>query len=98
MENDVVTSNIPYRLLEDSSEIYFESIKVNAVSPGWVDTDMAAIRSSELGIPLNQLADQIPLGKIINPDEIAKAVFFLAENNLANFTGQSLVIDGGFLS
>lgn len=73
-------------------------IKVNAVSPGWVNTDMAAIRSSELRIPLNQLAEQIPLGKIISPDEIANAVFFLAENNLANFTGQSLVIDGGFLS
>ena len=76
----------------------FRGIKVNSISPGWVNTDMAANRSTELGIPLSQLAEQIPLGEIINPEEIANAVYFLAENNLKNFTGQSLVIDGGFLS
>lgn len=73
-------------------------IKVNAISPGWVNTDMANNRSLELGVSLDQLAKQIPLGRVIDPEEIAESVFFLAANKLPNYTGQSMIIDGGFLS
>lgn len=72
-------------------------ITVNAVSPGWVDTEMAAQRSSELSVPLTDLAQASPLARLISPDEVAALVSFLATSAASAITGQSLIIDGGML-
>ena len=70
-------------------------ISVNAVCPGWVDTDMARQRFAELGITAAEAAAGVPTGRIAAPREIADAVAFLARESSRSITGQALVIDGG---
>jgi NAD(P)-dependent dehydrogenase (short-subunit alcohol dehydrogenase family) len=69
------------------------NIRVNAVSPGVTDTPMmrAGGATSEL------LASYIPMGRVAEPDEIARGVAFLLSDEAAYVTGSELVIDGGFL-
>src|SRR6202011_5301707 len=74
-------------------------IRVNAVSPGATDTpglnDLLA--STEAGQQrLNSLSNTVPLGRLGTPDEIAKAVVFLASDDSSYITGTELFVDGGF--
>lgn len=67
-------------------------IRVNAVAPAFVDTDLNA----HLTVAQREkIAGQIPLGRFAEPEEIAKAVVFLASPRAAYITGQILVVDGG---
>ncbi|MBA4388811.1 MAG: hypothetical protein C0404_12580 [Verrucomicrobia bacterium] len=65
-------------------------IRVNAVSPGLVDTDMTAILPEETRKGLN-----IPLGRFAAPAEVAAAVAFLLSDASAYITGEVLHVDGG---
>ena len=67
-------------------------IRVNAVSPGVIDTDMNAHLSEE---DKQALAEDTPLGRIGTPEEVAKAILFLAEASF--ITGQNLPVNGGYL-
>ena len=67
-------------------------IRVNAVSPGVIDTDMNAHLSEE---DKQALAEDTPLGRIGTPEEAAKAILFLAEASF--ITGQNLPVNGGYL-
>src|ERR1700676_2496969 len=74
-------------------------IRVNAVSPGSIDTpglnDLLA--SSETGQQrLKMISNSVPLGRLGTPDEIAKAVVFLASDDSSYVTGAELFVDGGF--
>src|SRR6516162_9461792 len=74
-------------------------IRVNAVSPGVIDTpgleDVMA--SSETGRQLGQMiSGAAPLGRFGTPDEIARAVVFLASDDSSYITGTELSVDGGF--
>jgi NAD(P)-dependent dehydrogenase (short-subunit alcohol dehydrogenase family) len=74
-------------------------IRVNAVSPGATDTpglnDLLA--SSEAGLQrLKMLSSTVPLGRLGTPDEVAKAVLFLASDDSSYITGTELFVDGGF--
>jgi NAD(P)-dependent dehydrogenase (short-subunit alcohol dehydrogenase family) len=74
-------------------------IRVNAVSPGPIDTpglnDLVA--STGAGEQrLKMLASSVPLGRLGTPDEIAKAVVFLASDDSSYITGTELFVDGGF--
>ncbi|MGB6565229.1 MAG: glucose 1-dehydrogenase [Candidatus Binataceae bacterium] len=74
-------------------------IRVNAVSPGSTDTpglnDLLA--SSEVGQQrLKMISNSVPLGRLGRPDEIAKAVLFLASDDSSFVTGTELFVDGGF--
>jgi len=74
-------------------------IRVNAVSPGSTDTpglnDLLA--STEAGQQrLNMIPSSVPLGRLGTPDEIAKAVVFLASDDSSYITGAELFVDGGF--
>ena len=74
-------------------------IRVNAVSPGSIDTpglnDLLA--STEAGQQrLKMLSNSVPLGRLGTPDEIAKAVVFLASDDSSFITGAELFVDGGF--
>jgi NAD(P)-dependent dehydrogenase (short-subunit alcohol dehydrogenase family) len=74
-------------------------IRVNAVSPGSIDTpgfsDLMA--SSETGQQrLKMIANSVPLGRLGLPEEIAKAVVFLASDDSSYITGTELFVDGGF--
>ncbi len=74
-------------------------ITVNAICPGWVRTEMAEVRMKEIGITEKSLETSVPLGRIIEPSEVADFVYFLTTSSAASMiTGQALTIDGGTLS
>ncbi len=67
-------------------------IRVNAVSPGMIDTEMNAHLSEE---DKRVLAEDTPLGRIGTPEEVAAAILYLAEADFV--TGQNLPVNGGYL-
>jgi len=74
-------------------------IRVNAVSPGSIDTPGLSnlLASSETGQQrLNMISNAVPLGRLGKPIEIAKAVVFLASDDSSYVTGTELFVDGGF--
>ncbi len=74
-------------------------IRVNAVSPGATDTPglNGLLASSEAGQQrLKMISNTVPLGRLGTPDEIAKAVVFLASDDSSYITGTELFVDGGF--
>ncbi len=73
-------------------------ITVNALCPGWVDTDMAARRYAELGITADQAAAGVPTGRIASPAEVADATIWLLRPQSRGITGHALPIDGGGLA
>lgn len=70
-------------------------ITVNAVSPGWIDTDMTAAELPEA--KRAELTQQIPLARVGKPEDIAGAVAFLAGPAASYITGQVLRVNGGLL-
>jgi 3-oxoacyl-[acyl-carrier protein] reductase len=73
-------------------ELASRGITVNAVAPGFIDTDMTAVLPDEVK---TGLLGQIPLGRLGQSDEIAKVVCFLASDAASYMTGQTLHVDGG---
>jgi len=74
-------------------------IRVNAVSPGSVDTPGLSdlLASSETGQQrLKMIRSAVPAGRLGTPDEIPKAVVFLASDDSSYITGTELFVDGGF--
>ncbi|RKX84420.1 MAG: 3-oxoacyl-[acyl-carrier-protein] reductase [Spirochaetes bacterium] len=73
-------------------EVASRGVRVNAVAPGFVETDM----TKKLGEKAREaLKTQIPLGRTAQPEEIASVVVFLASDRASYITGQVLVVDGG---
>lgn len=70
------------------------NILVNAVCPGFARTDMVVKRNSPDKIAA--LESKIPLGRLVEPKEIAEAVYFLISEKNTYITGETLLIDGGF--
>ena len=70
-------------------------IRVNVVAPGLVDTAM--LRDDLPASMLQGLVDQVPLGRLATPEEVAPAVVFLASEHAAYITGAALNISGGWL-
>jgi NAD(P)-dependent dehydrogenase (short-subunit alcohol dehydrogenase family) len=78
-------------------DLKYRKIRVNAISPGPIDTPMTrSMIEGESGQQLkNKLLSTMPLGRMGNPDEIAKAVSFLASDDSSFVTGIELFVDGG---
>ena len=70
-------------------------ITVNALCPGWVDTDMARQRFTELGITAEQAATGMPTGRIATPAEVAETIAWLIRPEARNITGHAVPIEGG---
>jgi len=77
-----------------AKELASRNILVNAVAPGFIDTDMTAALTPEAR---EALAKQIPLARLGAPGDIASAVAFLASEHASYITGQVLVVDGGMV-
>ena len=72
------------------------NILVNSIAPGYVNTEM-----TKKNVPLdeqNKIKETIPLKRFAEPEEIAKLVSFLISENNSYITGQTIIIDGGFLA
>ena len=67
-------------------------VRVNCVCPGVIDTPMARRTGEE---NLAGIAANTPLARLGEPDEIARAVCFLASDDASFITGQSISVDGG---
>jgi 3-oxoacyl-[acyl-carrier protein] reductase len=74
-------------------------INVNAVAPGYVATDMTAATARRVGVTpeehQQQVAGRTPLGRVGQPAEIAAVVAFLASEDAAYVSGQTLFVNGG---
>lgn len=78
-----------------AKELAPSGIRVNCVAPGVVDTEMNACYDEDA---MCALAEKTPLGRIATPEDIANAILFLAEDGASFITGQTLTVDGGFIS
>jgi NAD(P)-dependent dehydrogenase (short-subunit alcohol dehydrogenase family) len=79
-------------------DLKYRKIRVNAVSPGPIDTPIigTVVESEEQAERVKRtLVGTIPLGRMGNPDEVAKAVSFLASDDSSFVTGIELFVDGG---
>jgi len=79
-------------------DLKYRKIRVNAVSPGPIDTPMTSsmVQTEKQGEQLKTtLLSTVPLGRIGSPDEVAKAVSFLASDDSSYVTGIELFVDGG---
>ena len=75
-----------------SRELAPSNIRVNAVAPGLIDTDMNAHLSPE---DIETFKEEIPLGRIGKKEEVSDVVCFLASNDARYITGQTIAVDGG---
>lgn len=75
-----------------SKELAKINIRVNAIAPGFVETDMSTKITKGY---LEQAVSQISLGRLANVDEIAQLTIFLASDEASYITGQIIRIDGG---
>lgn len=73
-------------------EVGVRGITVNAIAPGFIETDMTSNLPDE---QKEALASQIPMGRLGTPDEVANAVLFLAGDSGSYITGQTLHVNGG---
>ena len=77
-----------------AKEIASRGINVNAVAPGFIQTDMTAKLSEEVK---KKMLEAIPLGKLGNPVDVANACLFLASEEANYITGQTIIVDGGMV-
>ncbi len=73
-------------------EVGSRNITVNVVAPGFIETDMTEGLGEETA---RMVAEQAALGRLGRPEEVAAAVGYLASDDAAYVTGQTLVVDGG---
>lgn len=77
-----------------AKEVASRNILVNAIAPGFIDTDMTKVLSDSVKEGINA---QIPLKRMGSPKEVAKVVRFLSSDDSSYITGQVINIDGGMV-
>jgi 3-oxoacyl-[acyl-carrier protein] reductase len=75
-------------------ELATRNINVNAIAPGFIQTEMTAKLSEDLK---QKMKEAIPLGEFGSPDDVASACLFLASQEANYITGQTIVVDGGMV-
>lgn len=77
-----------------AKELGPSGIRVNCVAPGVIDTDMNKVHGTDV---MEELKEETPLGRIGTPEDVAKAVLFLASEDSSFITGQVISPNGGFI-
>jgi len=73
-------------------------IRVNCVSPGWVDVEEASLMGSDKNSPGGKAARLIALGRSARAQEIANVVYFLTTEEASYINGSNIIVDGGWLN
>lgn len=77
-----------------AKELASRNIRCNAIAPGCIETDMTAVLGEDT---VDAMIKTIPMGRVAQPEEVAKAVLFLASDDASYITGQTLNVDGGMV-
>ncbi|MDY2965524.1 MAG: 3-oxoacyl-[acyl-carrier-protein] reductase [Megasphaera massiliensis] len=77
-----------------AKELASRNIRCNAITPGCIETDMTAVLGEDT---VDAMIKTIPMGRVAQPEEVAKAVLFLASDDASYITGQTLNVDGGMV-
>jgi len=77
-----------------AKELASRNINVNAVAPGFIQTEMTAKLPEDVK---EKMRGAIPAGRFGSPDDVAKACLFLASEEASYITGQTIVVDGGMI-
>jgi 2-deoxy-D-gluconate 3-dehydrogenase len=72
-------------------------IRVNAIAPGWFVTDLTEAVQKDKGRNA-EILSRIPMGRWGNPDELGGAALYLVSDASSYVTGQTFVVDGGWLA
>jgi acetoacetyl-CoA reductase len=75
-----------------AQEVVKKGVTVNTISPGYVETDMVRAMKPEV---LDSIVEQIPMGRLARPEEIAGLVAYLASDEAGYITGANISINGG---
>jgi NAD(P)-dependent dehydrogenase (short-subunit alcohol dehydrogenase family) len=74
-------------------------VRVNAVCPGWIKTDMDSADQGRGAYTDQDIVDRVPMARFARPEDVAAAVAFLADNDMQGFVnGVSLPVDGGWVA
>src|SRR5271155_1788583 len=74
-------------------------VRVNAVCPAWVKTEMDVADQAAGGYTEADITNRVPMGRFASPDDIARAIAFLADPHESGFiNGHALVVDGGWIA
>jgi 3-oxoacyl-[acyl-carrier protein] reductase len=73
-------------------------VRVVSVAPAYVATELLAGTSKAGGFTLDQVAQRTPLGRLCEPEEVARVVAFLVSDDASYVTGSSVLVDGGWIA
>src|SRR6185312_7126332 len=79
-----------------SAEWGGRGVRVNAVCPGWVKTEMDAADQARGTYVDSDITQRVPMGRFASPDDVAQAIAFLSDETQSSFVnGHTLTVDGG---
>jgi NAD(P)-dependent dehydrogenase (short-subunit alcohol dehydrogenase family) len=95
---DISKASLKMLTVSAARELAPYGIRVNAVAPGTISTPTSQRLAGGLDALESRSADRIPLGRIGEASEIARAIAFLVSDEASYMTGHTLVVDGGWLT
>ncbi len=72
-------------------------VRVNSIHPGFIESRMLSDIAARMGGSADGLVSLVPAGRLGTPDEVARAVAFLASDESSYMNGSALVVDGGVI-